>query len=208
MFLLVDSTGMIGNEARLREIFAEMAQARGADDRELNLRMAFWYSVFGRYEEAARALALAEPDEFGGGGLGASIVTFQALPAMLRVYRASGRAAEADELAQRYLARWRSERPQDPDEWDAASWTDLAALAASEGHRDEAVEALRQAMNQADLPYLFRPALPWFRDLEGHPGYDALVRERSERIARIKTEMLAIEAGEARGASQSQGRTR
>jgi hypothetical protein len=208
MFLLVDSTGMIGNEARLREVFAEMAEVRGAGDRELNLRMAFWYSVFGRYEEAARALALAQPDEAGGGGLGASIDTFQALPAMLRVYRATGRGAEADGLARRYLARWRSERPQDPDEWDVASWTDLAALEANEGHRDEAVDALRHAMNQTDLPYLFRPTLPWFRDLEGHAGYDALVRERADRIVKLKAEMLAIEAGETRAASQSQEKTR
>jgi hypothetical protein len=127
---------------------------------------------------------------------------------MLRVYRATGRGAEADGLARRYLARWRSERPQDPDEWDVASWTDLAALEANEGHRDEAVDALRHAMNQTDLPYLFRPTLPWFRDLEGHAGYDALVRERADRIVKLKAEMLAIEAGETRAASQSQEKTR
>jgi hypothetical protein len=77
-------------------------------------------------------------------------------------------------------------------------WTDLAALAASEGHRDEAVAALRQAMDATDLPILFRPTLPWFTSLEGHPGYDALVRERAGRIATIKAEMLAIEAGQTR----------
>jgi hypothetical protein len=201
VFLLIDATGMTGNEARLRELFAEMAEVRGADDRQLTLRMAFWYSVFGRYDEAAKALALVEPvREVEGGGLGGSIVMFQALPAMLRVYRATGRAAQADELAHRYLAKWRAERPRNPEDWDQTQWTDLAALAANEGHRDEAVEALRHAMNQADLPFVFRPALPWFRDLEGDPGYDALVRERADRIVKLKAEMLAIEAGAASAA--------
>jgi hypothetical protein len=197
IFLLIDSTGMTGNEARLREVFAEMAADSGADDRQLNLRMAFWYSVFGHYDEAARALAVVDPVlDSEGGGLGASIGMFQALPAMLRVYRATGRAAWADQLAQQYLAKWRAERPQAPDDWDEAQWTDLAALAASEGHRDEAVAALRHAMDRTDLPFLFRPTLPWFKSLEGYPAYDALVRERDGRIAAIKAEMLAIEAGE------------
>ena len=49
-------------------------------------------------------------------------------------------------------------------------------------------------MDESDLPYTFRPALPWFRKLEGHPGYDALVREREARIVRIRAEMLALEA--------------
>ena len=62
----------------------------------------------------------------------------------------------------------------------------------------ESVAALRQAMDATDLPILFRPTLPWFTSLEGHPGYDALVRERAGRIATIKAEMLAIEAGQAR----------
>jgi hypothetical protein len=72
--------------------------------------------------------------------------------------------------------------------------TDLAALAANEGHRDEAVELLRRAMDQADLPFFFRPSLPWFRSLEGHPGYDALLAERSARVERLRGEMQALEA--------------
>jgi len=195
MFLLVDAYGMLGNESRLRELFTELMSSRGTENRDLNARMAFWYSVLGRYEEAARALELAEPipDEPNSGGLGISIEVFQALPAKMRVYRATGRDAEADELAQRYLAKWRGARPKTRDA-GAFEWTDLAALAASEGHRDEAVEALRRAMDESDLPYLFRPTLPWFKSLEGHPGYDALVRERQERIVRIRAEMLALEA--------------
>jgi tetratricopeptide (TPR) repeat protein len=195
MFLLIDAYGMLGNESRLRELFEELAASRGAENRDLNARMAFWYSVFGRYDEAARALALAEPipEDPMSGGLGISINVFQALPAKLRVLRATGRAMEADELAQRYLAKWRGQRPMTPAAGHR-DWVDLAALAASEGHRDEAVDALRQAMDESDLPYLFRPTLPWFRNLEGNPGYDALVREREARIVRMRAEMLALEA--------------
>jgi TolB-like protein len=195
MFLLIDAYGMLGNEPRLRELFEELAAIRGAENRDLNARIAFWHSVFGDFEEAARALALAEPipEDPMTGGLGISINVFQALPAKLRVLRATGRAAEADELARRYLAKWRDQQTR-PPEAGRRDWVDLAALAASEGHRDEAVDALRQAMDESDLPYLFRPTLPWFRNLEGHPGYDALVRERDARIVRIRAEMLALEA--------------
>jgi len=202
MFLLIDAYGMLGDEPRLRELFAELATSRGADNRDLNARMAFWYSVLGRYDEAARTLALAEPipEDPMTGGLGISINVFQAIPAKLRVLRATGREAEANDLAQQYLAKWRGLRPQSP-EADAFAWVDLAALAASEGHRDEAVDALRRAMDESDLPYLFRPALPWFRNLEGHPGYDALVRERDARIERIRAEMLALEAAEKKEAT-------
>ena len=48
MFLLVDAYGMLGDEPRLRELFDELAASRGAENRDLNARMAFWYSVFGR----------------------------------------------------------------------------------------------------------------------------------------------------------------
>jgi TolB-like protein len=197
MFLLVDVLGSLGEEARQRALFDQMAAALGAEDKGLNARKAFWFSVFEHYDEAAKALALAEPipEQHEHGGMGAAIVVFQALPAMLRVYRATGRAAEADALAQQYLEKWRKERPSDPGiGW---LWTDLAALAASEGHKDEAVELLRIDMNANKVAPLFRPNLPWFRSLEGHPGYDALVREKAERLAKYRAEMNEIEAGQA-----------
>jgi TolB-like protein/tetratricopeptide (TPR) repeat protein len=197
MFLLVDVLGSLGEEARLRALFDRMAAAVGAEDKGLNARRAFWFSVFGYYDEAAQALALAEPipERHEHGGMGASIVVFQALPAMLRVYRETGRAAEADALAQKYLDKWRAARPSDPGmQW---LWTDLAALAASEGHEDEAVELLRIDVNTNKVAPLFRPNLPWFRSLEGHPGYDALVREKAERLAKYRSEMLAVEAAQA-----------
>ncbi len=72
---------------------------------------------FGRYDDAARALALAEPipEDPMTGGLGISIVIFQALPAKLRVYFAPPAGdAEADELAHRFLAKWRGRATADP----------------------------------------------------------------------------------------------
>jgi hypothetical protein len=194
MFLLVDVLGTQGNEARLREMFAALERARGVDDANVQLRKAFWFSVFEKYDAAAEALKRVEPvpEEATFGGMGSGIVMYQALPAALRVYRATGRTAQADELARHYLAKWRATRNEDPE---AVHWyrTDLAALAASEGHRDEAVELLREEMRSSDLSGFFRPTLPWFRSLEGHPGFDKLIRERAERVERIRAEMLAIE---------------
>lgn len=197
MFLLVDVLGTAGEEARLRKLFDAMAAVRGTEDKDLNARKAFWFSVFGHYEEAARALAAAEPvpemPEYG--GLGASINMFQALPAMLRVHRATGRGAEADALAKRYLDLWRAKRASGSQ--SNSITTDLAALAANEGFRDEAVELLQQDMRINRVAPLFRPALPWFRSLEGHPGYDELVREKTERLAAFRQEMMEIEAQQA-----------
>jgi TolB-like protein/tetratricopeptide (TPR) repeat protein len=194
-FMLLDLLGTAGDETRVRELIAELKEIHGAEQRDLNARIAFWASVFGRYDEAAPALALAEPipEEPQTGGLGSSIVTFQALPAKLRVLRATGRQAEADELASHYLAKWRDSLRANPAP-EGIELTDLAALAANEGHRDEAVELLRRAMDEADLPFFFRPSLPWFRSLEGHPGYDALLGERAARVERLRTEMRALEA--------------
>jgi len=69
----------------------------------------------------------------------------------------------------------------------------LAALAANEGYKDEAVAALRTAFEHAQLVWLFDPHLPWFRSLEGHPGYAEVLAERQRRIDQARTEMRAIE---------------
>jgi tetratricopeptide (TPR) repeat protein len=192
LFTLIDDQGLRGQEAPLSQLFADLGALRGADDKPLNAVMAFWYSVFGQYEEAARSLAIAEPipERPTVGGLGSSIRNTQALPALLRVYRATGRADQAGQIANRYLAEWRAERPKSPDESNF-TWVDLAALEANEGNRDIAVELLRQALRWSDLPPGFQPQLPWFKSLEGHPGYDALVRERSARIEQVRAKMLA-----------------
>jgi TolB-like protein/Tfp pilus assembly protein PilF len=200
LFMLIDVTGLQGDATEVEALLADVLALRGAGDPSTHAVMAFWLSVQGRYTEAARSLALAEPipERPRAGGLGSAIVGTQALPALLRVYRATGREAEAREIADRWLARWRAERPADADagNWN---WADLAALEANEGNRDAAVELLQQALRWSDLPAGFQPSLPWFRSLEGHPGYSDLVAEREARILRVRDQMLAVDAAAPQG---------
>ena len=42
-------------------------------------------------------------------------------------------------------------------------WMRYASLAANEGFKDEAVDALAGAMRCGDLPPAFQPQLPWFK---------------------------------------------
>jgi tetratricopeptide (TPR) repeat protein len=157
--------------------------------------IAFWLAVQERYVEAAAVYARIGPlPERGSGGLGGALLGgSQGLPALLRTYRATGRADEAQKLAARYLASLRSSPPEEQDEphWHAL---DLAALAANEGHEDEAVAALRTAFKLGHLVWGFDPRLPWFRSLESHPGYAEILAERQRRIDQARTEMRAIEA--------------
>jgi len=119
----------------------------------------------------------------------------------VRIYRATGRHEDAARVAADTLARLRAaaKAVADSCSWDRMvmepSWVRLASLAANEGLRDEAVDALRNAMRCGDLPAAFQPQLPWFRALEGYPPYDELLRERARRIERTRAELLALEAG-------------
>jgi len=72
-------------------------------------------------------------------------------------------------------------------------WMRHASLAASEGLKDEAVDALRGAHRCGELPPSFLPQLPWFRTLDDNALYEALKRERATRIERIRAELLLIE---------------
>lgn len=119
----------------------------------------------------------------------------QLLPAVLRIYRATGRSRDADAMARHYFELLRGI----PD-----GAFDLAALAANEGHKDEAVRALKEAFEQGPLVILFQPTLPWFRSLEGHPGYEEIVAERKRRIERAHAEMLQIAAAATAGAPPTQ----
>ena len=82
-------------------------------------------------------------------------------------------------------------RPQ--EEGTLTGALDLAALAANEGYKDEAVAALRTAFKLAHLVGLFDPQLPVWQP-EGHPGYAEVLAERQRRIDQARTEMRAIEA--------------
>jgi TolB-like protein/tetratricopeptide (TPR) repeat protein len=152
---------------------------------------AFWLAVQQRYAEGAKHLDGCDPVPEGAmGGLGAGLLgQSQLLPAMLRIYRATGRSAEANALAQQYLTRLRHQQNENP-----FSRLDLAALAANEGLKDEAVDALSTLFDHYPLVDFFSPRLPWFRSLERHPGYDRLMAERSRRVDKARAEMLRLEA--------------
>ena len=107
---------------------------------------------------------------------------------MLRIYRATGRGTEADALAEEYLTKLRQ-----PHE-NPFSKLDLAALAANEGLKDEAVGNLKALFERYPLIDFFAPQLPWFKSLEGHPGYDQLMAERKRRVDKAHAEMLQLEA--------------
>jgi len=157
------------------------------DDPATWRRTGFWLAVQGRYPEAAEALRKGEPwpEHMVAGGLGTALLYRQLLPAVLRTYRATGRGAEADELAGKYLAKLR----QDPGDH-----FDLGVLAANEGRKDEAVRALQEAFRRRPIGWFFYPRLPWFRELEGHPGYDRLLAEYQRRVREVHAELLRIEA--------------
>jgi TolB-like protein len=157
-------------------------------DPDCNPEIAFWLAVQERYAEAAPWLDRCDPafEDDAINALGAMRAGgSQLLPAMLRIYRATGRGAEASTLAQEYLTQLRE---------DPLSKLDLAALAANEGLKDEAVEALTALFDQYPLVNLFSPRLPWFRSLEGHAAYDRLLAERRRRIDKAHAEMLQLEA--------------
>jgi len=170
--------------------------ARGLADPVSVGPIAFWLTVQERYAEAAAVYARIGPlPEYAAAGLGAALLDGrQGLPALLRTYRATGRADEAQTLAGQYLALLRS-KPL-AEETDEPHWRalDLAALAANEGYKDEAVAALRSAFERAYLVWFFDPTLPWFRSLDNHPGYSEVLAERQRRIDQARTEMRAIEA--------------
>ena len=158
--------------------------------------IAFFLSMQGRYAEAAAVYARIDPlPEYSGvPAMGAALLGGpQGLPALLRTYRATGRADEADKVAAQYLASLRQARTE-PGWAGAHQALDLAALAANEGHQDEAVTALRRVFEHSHLIVPFDPQLPWFRSLEGHPGYAEVLAERQRRIDQARTEMRALEA--------------
>jgi adenylate cyclase len=199
LFLHADIAGLRGDFAVVdRDL--EVLQARvGADNPRVRSVMAFWQAVQGRYDEAAASLALAEPvpEEWVPPVMGGDASYGLMETAQVRIYRATGREADARRRVDELLARLRTARRAVGDgcEWGLmpAAWMRYASLAANEDLKEEAVDALQGALRCGDLPPGFQPQLPWFRNLQGYPPYDALVRERERRVEDIKAELLRLE---------------
>ena len=154
----------------------------------------------GRSEEAAKLLALAGPvpDHWTPPLMGGDAYYGLMETAQTRIYRATGRGDEAGRLVGELMPRMRAEaravgKGCRLNDRNYDGWMRYASLAANEGLKDEAVAALEGAMRCGDLPPAFQPQLPWFRQLDGYPPYEALKREREQRIERISAELIKIE---------------
>jgi TolB-like protein len=145
---------------------------------------AFWLEVMGRHEEAAAALAKAGPIPDGSYGPPGSAMLDgrQALPVVLRIYRATGRTQEADAMADKYF-KFLQKQPS----------LDLAVLAANEGRKSLAVDTLRVVVSTMHDLRMFEPSFPWFKSLEGESGYDEVLAMREQRMSRIRDELLRLE---------------
>ena len=123
-------------------------------------------------------------------------MTRGAAPAIMRLYLAQGREQEARELAARVREFLRTSRSADTR--SATHEVLLAGVAAAEGERAAAVHHLEQAMERVPVPDLFYPQLPWFRSLEGEPGYAEVLEELERRRADIRERLdLPRVAGQA-----------
>ena len=202
-FFAVEVNGRQGDWAGLDRALAELRARVGEADPRVHSVTAFWLTVQGRHAEAARELARAEPLPLKAfpGVLGVDSLYGLMETAQVRIYRATGRKDEAERLANEHLEALRALQRATGKSClmsmyfnDQGTWLQHASLAAEQGLRDEAVEALRGALRCGDLPGAFEPSLPWFRSLEGHAPYDALLRERQQRVQRIRGTLERLEA--------------
>ena len=184
--------GLQGRYAAAREDFEDSSATRPWNTEAIGRSTAFWLAVQGRYTEANDLLPKLDtlPD-FAVGGLGCSLIGGQLLPAVLRIYRATGRTHEAEVLAAKYLDVLRRSAKVDVVD----DGLNLAALAANEGMRDEAVATLQRLFERQPLVDFFHPELPWFKSLEGYPPYDRLMAERKRRVESARAEMIRMDAG-------------
>jgi len=118
--------------------------------------------------------------------------------AAVRILRETGRGDGARSRVDQLLARLRAGRAAVGSRCSTESrryddWMRHASLAANEGPKDEAADALRGAMRCGDLPPGFLPQLPWFRSLDGYVPFEELKRERERRIEIIRKELIRIE---------------
>jgi hypothetical protein len=148
---------------------------------------------------AETAAALAKAGDFEGkhGGVFGSSLDIGALPAVAHIYRVTGREREAQELIRRF--RQELKQAREPATPDVTRHVLLAEAAIAAGERAQAVRHLTEAMKQVSVPDRLCPRLPWYRSLEGEPGYADLVAELERRQAAIRAEVSALDAAEAGG---------
>jgi TolB-like protein len=201
LFLDADVSGLRGDWERFDRDLAQLDSRQWSDPTRVSSMRAFWYEVQGRHAEAAEALALAGPipDDWIPPAMGVDANYGLMDTAKVRILRATGRGDEARRYAEDLLTRLRAERTavgpgciKDGRRYDG--WMRHASLAAGEGLKDEAVDAIEAALRCGDLPPAFQPQLPWFRELEGYAPYDALLDERARRVERTRGELLRLEA--------------
>ena len=208
LFFAAEVAGRQGDWTRLDEALGKLHARFGDADPTVASVTAFWLTVRDRHDEAAKWLARAEPvpQMAFPATLGTDTTYGLMDTARVRIYRATGRNTEAGRLAEERLQALRAQRSATGTtctmsvftEGSRGTWLEYASLAANEGLKDEAVEALEGALRCGELPWAFEPALPWFRDLEGHPPYDELLRERERRVARIRATLEQLEAAHGR----------
>jgi TolB-like protein len=201
LLIQADIEGVLGDFAGVERDLGKVRDRGWRDEALVSSVAAFWHAVQGRYDEAAAELAKrgAIPESQTPPLLGGDATYGLMETAQVRIYRETGRKSEADQIASGLLERFRTERRAVGDGCTLkgrryADWMRYASLAANEGLKDEAVDALSGAMRCGELPPVFLPQLPWFRALDGYAPYEALKREREARIERIRPELLRIEA--------------
>jgi hypothetical protein len=204
LFFAAEVAGRQGDWTHLDEALGKLRARFGEADPTVASVTAFWLTVRGGYDEAAKWLAQAEsvPEMAFPAVLGTDTTYGLMDTARVRIYRATGREAEARRLADERLQAVRAQRRATGTactmsvfvSGSRGTWLEYASLAANEGLKDEAVDARGGALRCGELPWAFEPGLPWFRSLEGHPPYDELLRERERRVARIYRELEQLEA--------------
>jgi TolB-like protein len=201
LFIEADIAGALGDWATVDSALERLRGRNWRDPTRVPAVAAFWWAVQGRYEEAAVALAESGtvPERVIPPAMGIDALYGLFETAEVRILRATGREVEAERRAAELLGQLRAIRKAVGDgcvhegrRYDG--WMRHASLAANEGLREEAVDALRGAQRCGELPPGFMPQLPWFRTLDGHAPYEALKREREARIERVRPELERIEA--------------
>ena len=188
--LEIRAAGLKGDFKRLDEVLA--IPERSQLTRRRYVVDAYWNVVQGRLEEASVALSKAGDFEpFDGGFMGTSLI-MGALPAVMSIYQADGREHEAQALLARFQERLRKKLGKRTP--DAGQNVLLAEVAIAAGQRAKAVRHLREAMKQVPVPDRFYPELPWFKSLEGEPGYAQVVQELEKRRAAIRAQIAALDA--------------